>query len=334
MKLTKANAFIVLVFCVFASAVGVSAATPKDKNKLPKDRGEVRVQTTPAGFPIVIDGQSYGVSNNPAEPIRLTPGTHHVEVLFPGKPWVQDVVIEGGKRNCICLTYARKPLYSPCPYHPAVTVDHDEYGDGEVITFSADVSYTGTRPLTYRWEVTPSNARIVGRTDSTTLQVDTTNLGGQRVTAALTVDPGYGDERCIARGEGGADVKPIPPKNPPHGPSDQLSLLAFDQDKARLDLFVSEMQSHPDSDGYLVYYGGPDSRPGEFDRYTKRSIDYLVRTRGIDRQRIKLLRGADSDTAFIEMWLVPQGAEPPPGTPINYDHTTVTVAPVRVRRVS
>jgi hypothetical protein len=333
MKPTKLNAVIAFLFCSTLCLVSASASTPKDKNKLPKDRGEVRVQTTPAGFPIMIDGQSYGVSNNPADPIRLTPGTHHVEVLFPGKPWAQDVVIEGGKRNCICLTYARTPLYSPCPYHPSVTVDHDRYGDGEVITFTSDVSYTGTRPLTYSWTVSPANAKIVGPTDSTTLQVDTTGLGGQRVTAALTVNPGYGDERCTARGEGGADVQPIPPVNPPTGPHDQLNFLSFDADKARLDLFAIELQNHPDSDGYLVYYGGKQSRPNEFDKYTRRSINYLVESRGIDRRRVKILRGGDSDTAFIEMWLVPPGAEAPAGTPVNYEHEQTLAPQTRTRRV-
>lgn len=333
MKLTSMR--IIGAFC-FCMALGLStaiAAAPKDKNKIPKDRGEVSVQTTPAGFPIMIDGQAYGVSNNPAEPIRLRPGTYRVEVLFPGKPWAQEVVIEGGKRNCICLNYERKPVYSPCPYHPAVSVDHDRYGDGEVITFTGDISYTGTRPLTYRWEVTPSNAKIVGRTDSTTLQVDTTGLGGQRVTAALIADPGYGVENCIARGEAGADVQPIPPVNPPREPPGTLPLLAFDADKARLDIFAVELQGNPNAEGYLVYYGSPQSRPGEFDRYTKRSIDYLVQTRGVDRRRIKLLRGADSDTAFIEMWLVPQGADPPPGTPVNYQHQPGPALPTRTRRV-
>lgn len=296
----------------FLLALGLApafAANAKDSNKIPKDQGEVRIQTTPAGFPIMIDGQSYGVSNNPADPIRLGKGPHRVEVLFPGRPWSQEIVLEGGKRNCICLAYSRKPLYSPCPYRPTVSAP-DTIADGDTITFTSDVSYTGTRPLAYTWTVTPSNAKIVGSTDTNTLVVDTTGLGGQRVSASLTVNPGYGDERCTAMAEAGTDVKDIPP--PPErrnwGTSPGLS---FDMDKASLDNFAIQLQNEPTNTGYLIVYGGRGSRAGSADRLAKRSLDYLVQTRGIDRNRVVVVNGGTSDTDFIEMWLVPPGAEPP-----------------------
>jgi hypothetical protein len=296
----------------FLIALGLApafAANAKDKNKIPKDQGEVRITTSPVGFPIMIDGQSYGVSNDPADPIRLGKGSHHVEVLFPGKPWSQDVMVEGGKRNCICLTYSRKPLYSPCPYRPTVSAP-DTIADGDTITFTSDVSYTGTRPLAYTWTVTPSAAKIVGSTDTNTLVVDTTGLGGQRVTASLHVNPGYGDERCTAMAEAGTDVTLIPP--PPEkrnwGTSPGLS---FDMDKASLDNFAIQLQNEPSNTGYLIVYGGRGNRAGSADRLAKRSLDYLVQTRGIDRNRVVVVNGGTSDTDFIEMWLVPPGAEPP-----------------------
>jgi hypothetical protein len=303
--------FVAVVgFLIALGTLPAFTASAKE-NKMPKNSGEVSIKTTPAGFPIMIDGVAYGVSSDPIQPIYLPKGPHRVEVLFPGKPWTQQIDVVSGKRNCICLAYTRRALYSPCPYRPTVSAP-DVVTDGDTITFTSDVSYTGSKPLAYTWTVSPSTVKIISGGDSNTITVDSTGLGGQRVTAGLRVDPGYGDEKCTAMAEAGTDITLIPPP-PDRKRFDQLPLMAFDEDKARLDNFAIQLQGEPSATGYLIFYG--KGKQAQADRFSKRSVDYLVQTRGIDRSRIVVINGGYSDTDFIEMWLVPQGAQPPVATP-------------------
>ncbi|MEO6392822.1 MAG: hypothetical protein ABIP75_13320 [Pyrinomonadaceae bacterium] len=328
LKFVAAIAFLMAL--TFAPSLTANA---KEKSeKIPKDVGLISVQTTPGGFDLLVDGKAYGKTadrNNPIEPLRLSKGPHRVEVLFPGKPWSQNVEVVGGTRNCICLVYTRKPLYSPCPYRPTVTAK-EAVQDGEIVTFASDVSYTGTRPLAYTWTVAPSNVKIVGPSDGPTLVVDTTGIGDQRVTAALKINPGYGDERCTAMAETGVDVSSIPPP-PDKRKFDTSPLIAFDDEKARLDNFAIQLQTEPTTTGYLIVYGGKQSGANSADRWATRSMDYLVNTRGIDRGRLVVVNGGYSDTTFIEMWLVPPGAEPPVPNPASSAPATDQAKPTRKR---
>src|SRR5207248_1270198 len=68
--------------------------------------------------------------------------------------------------------------------------------DGDLITFTSDVAYGGSKPLNYTWTVSPAGARIVSGTGTATITVDSTGLGNQRVSATLVVDDGSGDPLC------------------------------------------------------------------------------------------------------------------------------------------
>jgi hypothetical protein len=76
-----------------------------------------------------------------------------------------------------------------------------------------------------------------------------------------------------------------------------------------------ELQNSPGSRGYIIAYAGRRSRPGEAERMGKRAIDYLTTTRGIGRDRLVFVNGGYRETNSFELWLVPQGAEPPRPTP-------------------
>jgi hypothetical protein len=312
MKWIRSISMISAAGCLaFALAVGVSAQKKPREEPIPKDIGDIHIETTPAGFPVLVDGQASGVTTTPGTPIRVQPGTHHVQILFPDQPWAQDVVVNRGKRSFIRLNYVRKPLYSPCPYHPAVTADRDEYGDGEIVTFSADVSYTGSKPLKYTWTLTPASARVLGSADSAILRVDSSGLGGQKVHAALTIDPGYGGEKCIARAEALADVSRTPAGK--SASADQG--FDLETDKSRLEGLADQIKAKPNTIGYMIYYGGAQTRPGDFEKFSTVATNYLVETCGVDRGRVKVIKGPDGDTTLIELWLVPAGADPPIPTP-------------------
>jgi hypothetical protein len=75
------------------------------------------------------------------------------------------------------------------------------------------------------------------------------------------------------------------------------------------------LQNAPSSQGYIIVYAGRGSRAGQADRLIKRAKDYLVNQRGIDAARLSVINGGYRDTDYFELWVVPQGAEPPQATP-------------------
>ena len=71
-----------------------------------------------------------------------------------------------------------------------------QVSEGEIITYTADVAYSGNSGLSYTWTITPANAHILGGAGTPTITVDSTGLGGQRITATLVVDDGSGEPMC------------------------------------------------------------------------------------------------------------------------------------------
>lgn len=310
---------LVTVACSLAQANAPD--TPKEK-KLKKGYGRVDIKTSPAGFPLLIDGKQEGVTYDTAQSIDLPAGEHKIEVLFPNRCWVQDVVVNPGKRHCICLNYTKRFVTRPCPYPVKVTAP-EVVNDGDTITFASDVAYGGTAPLNYTWTVSPPSVRILSGAGTDTLTVDSTGIGDQRITAILVVDDGSGDPTCRQMAQATTGVLKPPPPRPVPTKFDEFPSVAFDDDKARLDNFAIEMQNSPDAQGYIFVYGGRTSRAGQADRLAERTRNYLVQTRGIDASRLVIVNGGYRETDGFEMWLVPQGAEPPRPSP--------TVQPSEVR---
>lgn len=291
-----------------------SAAAKSKEPKLKKGYGRMDVKTSPAGYPLVVDGKDYGITYNPAQSIDLPAGPHTVEVLFPNHRWSQSVNIVAGKRNCVCLNYVKHTVLRPCPYPVSVSAP-TVVDEGDVITFSSDVSYGGPSPLNYTWTVSPPAARILNGSGTNSITVDSTGLGKQKVTAILVVDDGSGDSSCRQMAQATVDITAPPPPQPKITKFDEFPSVAFDDDKARLDNLAIELQNTPDATGYLFVYGGKNSRVGQADRLGARTLDYLTKTRGLDSQRIVVVNGGYRDTDFYEFWIVPQGAQPPQPSP-------------------
>ena len=91
--------------------------------------------------------------------------------------------------------------------------------------------------------------------------------------------------------------------------------MAFDDDKARLDNLAIALQNTPDSQAYIIIYGGRTSRTGQADMLGRRTMDYMVNQRGMDTQRITIVNGGYRDTDFFEIWICPPGAKRPEPTP-------------------
>ena len=288
-----------------------------DKKKKVK-YGQLELSTNPGGFPLRIDGQPQGDTSQTVRVIELQPGHHTVEIDMPnGERWVRDFDIAEGRRLCVNLNYHPKQFTvnkSPCPFPVNVSAP-TSVNDGDLITFTSDVSYAGSAQLNYAWTVSPSAARIVSGGGTATITVDSTGLGGQRVTATLVVDDGSGDAMCRVNAQA---LTTVVAKTPPPiecRQFDQFRSIAFDDTKARLDNLAVELQNSPDTTAYVIVYAGRTSRTGQADLLAKRAMDYLTTQRGVDARRLVFINGGYRDEDFIEIWLCPPGAKPPQPTP-------------------
>jgi hypothetical protein len=309
----------VAVTLMIALTVGLACTSTTAYAKKKKVKyGTIEVSTTPGDFDLRIDGKPGGKTSTIVRVIELEPGRHNVEIILPhGGRWVRDFDVERGRRLCLNLIYHPKTYTitkSPCPYPVNISAPVS-VNDGDLITFTADVAYNGSSALNYTWTVSPAEARIVSGAGTATITVDSTGLGSQRVTANLVVDDGSGDALCRQRAQASTEIVNKKPPEPECKPFDQFQSVAFDDDKARFDNLAIELQSAPDSQAYIMVYGGRTSRAGQADMLGKRAMDYLVNQRGVDARRITIINGGYRDTDFIEIWICPPGARTPQPTP-------------------
>jgi hypothetical protein len=328
MRRTRLNLPAACLVALLLAAWSLSsghAATRSTKDPKP-DHGRIEVTATPAGHPILIDGQMVGQTSPTTQLFNLPPGTHTVEIQFPhGVRWVRDFCVEAGRRYCIALNYQPKTIAinrppapaeaakPPCQYDLSVSAPQI-VREGDIITFAAVTTATGAVPLNYRWTVSPATARIVSGEGTPALVVDTTGYGGRAVTAELMVDDGSGEAACqrIARA-----TTTVQASQAQSGPSrfDEFPVTTFDDVKARLDNFAIQLQNTPGGRGYIIVYGGRESRADQADRLGARAEGYLTGARGIEAGRLTVIKGGRREREMFELWLVPTGATPPQPTP-------------------
>ena len=315
-------AFLLLAACAaLLLTAGVEAKKKQNKKNQQPTTGRIEVSTQPGGYPISIDGQPAGETTDYVRAIELEPGTHTVEIIFPNNTrWAQTFNVLAGRKNCIALNYRPRTIEipalaaSPCPYPVNVTAPAT-VSDGDIVTFTADVGYQGPSALNYTWTVSPPAARILSGVGTPTITVDSSGLGNRRVTAILVVDDGSGDRSCRQTAQAATGVSGVPTITPSGRRFDEFPSIAHDDDKARFDNLAIELQNSPGSTGYVIAYAGRGSRAGEADRMTRRALGYLTATRGISRDRLVVINGGRRDSNTFELWVVPQGAEPPRPSP-------------------
>ncbi len=298
--------------------LGLNAAfanAADNKNKAPKNMGVLSVKTSPEAYPVKVDGQIVGMSGTgAAAEFYLTPGIHTVEIGGPAgtAPFTKEIQVVKGQRNCICLKTITSTDKRPCPYD--ISVDGPESViDGDLITFAARNNGDRVSPANYLWAVSPAAAVITSGLGTSAITVDTRGLSGQLVTADLDVSDGAPyDATCRQRASVSSNVGVTPPK-PQAFTCDIFESKAFDDDKARFDNCSIQLQNIPDSQIYMIVYQGTDksSQRMTVDRLGKRTLNYLVQTRGIDPRRIILTNWGTKPHNTFEIWIVPPGAEPP-----------------------
>lgn len=290
----------------------------KTKTKAPKNTGVLSVKTSPAAYPVLVDGQQVGMSGvGTGAEFYLVPGMHTVEIQGPnGQTWKKDLEIKKGLRNCVCIKVLEKTESKNCPYD--IRVDGpDKVTEGDLITFAAFNAVSGgAAALNYVWKVSPESARITSGLGTPSITVDTSGLGGQTIRAELDVTDGVYDASCRQRIAINTAVDKIPDvKKPESSRYAEFESVSFDDDKARLDLYAVELQNNPDAQGYIIMYQGTDRKSkgaNNVDRLSRRALDYMVKARGIDPRRIQITKAATTRTrSTYDLWIVPPGAQPP-----------------------
>lgn len=315
-KTMRKISFIFVIGLMAAFATSTAFGFGGDTKK-PKNTGTLTVKTSPVAYPVKVNGQYLGMSGvNEGAAFYLPPGTHRLEVEFPnGKSFSEDIQIIKDRKNCVCLKYVETTTEKACPYN--VRVDGPErIPEGDLITFAAFNAVSGAAvPLSYRWKVSPDTARITSGQGSSAITVDTTNLGGQTVRADLEVWDDVYAKQCQQTDSATTDVTKIIIERPDPVRCDVFESKAFDDDKARFDNCVIQFNSVPEAVLYLIIYQGTDKismSRNTYDKLSKRTLDYLVKTRGLDPRRITIIKGgrAPLKTTY-EIWIVPPGAELP-----------------------
>ncbi len=192
---------------------------------------------------------------------------------------------------------------APCP-QVAVTCPSD-VDEGGTITYTASV--TPDANVTYNWSV--SAGTITSGQGTSTIEVSTTGLGGQAVTA--TVELGGLDPACSRTASCTTSVKStiVPPRK-----FDEYGDIRFNDEKARLDNYAIQLQNEPGASGYIIAYG---TCAGEAQARADRAKNYLVNTRGIDASRIVTVDGGCRTDLAVELWVVPTGATAPAASTDN-----------------
>ena len=191
----------------------------------------------------------------------------------------------------------------PPPPCPTVSVSCPSQADpGNPVTFTASVSNDSGLTLTYNWSV--SAGTISSGQGTSTITVDTANLGGQTVTA--TVSLGGADPSCT--GTTASCSVTITAPAPPAVKFDEYGNIKFNDEKARLDNYAIQLQNQPGSTATIIVYG---SCGGEAQTRGDRAKDYLVNTRGIEAGRITVVDGGCRSDLTVQLWIVPAGATAP-----------------------
>lgn len=319
MRRISYNLIIAIGMILAFSLVSASANPINEKTKKPKNMGVLSVKTdTP--MDVLVDGVRVGTSGvGTAADFYVTPGNHTVEIQGPGgQKFVKEYLFTKNVKNCICLKTLEKVESKECPYNIRVDAP-DAVRAGDLVTFAAFNAVTGGgAALNYLWKVSPDNARITSGLGTSSITVDTSDLGNQVIRAELEVTDGIYDAECRQRVAAESRVEKIIEKQPDPVRCDAWETRTFDEDKARLDNCVIELQNRPDYQMYLIVYQGTAKRSTKAETLINRTLTYLVKSRGVPPQRVQIISGGSRPKTGYELYLIPPGVSPPTPTPAMY----------------
>ena len=314
MRLIKYNFLFVIGLML---TLGLSTAMANDKrNKAPKGMGTLSVQTSPAAYPVKVDGIYRGMSGTgDAAEFYLTPGFHTVEVLGPdGTMFSKEIEIRRGLKHCVCLRSETRTITKDCPYRFRID-GPDRITEGDLVTFVARNLGTAPIPIRYAWKVSPGSVNITSGLNTDTITIDSKGLGGRTIDAELDVNDDVYDNKCRQVISVPAEITKLPePPTIERILCDQFETKSADDDKVRFDNCVIMAQNTPDSQLYVLIYPGTDRASltrNTYVRLSARTLKYMVNNRGFDPARIRFVKGSTRTRTAYEIFIVPTGAEPP-----------------------
>ncbi|HEX9961125.1 MAG TPA: hypothetical protein VGB00_09350 [Pyrinomonadaceae bacterium] len=320
MRRISCNLLLAVGLILALGWVSETFADKKDR-KRPRNAGILSVQVTfeksarPEAYRVLVDGDEIGLAGNrtPRE-FYLSPGIHTVEIIGPDNQiFEKEVEIIKGEKNCICLVVRDKTKKTPCPYDVRVEVVKRAEREGDIVVFRAVNAVSASVPLTYRWTITPSQALVIGEAGREEIEVDTTGLGGQQITAYLDVTDKIYGETCQQKNSASFTPEKTIIRPPEPARCVVFETTSFDDDKYHFDNCVVALRNRPDAKLYINIYQGTDrfSRRRTADLVRRRTLDYLVNARGVDARSIQILMRGTRPRTTVEIWIVPPGAELP-----------------------
>lgn len=218
------------------------------------------------------------------------------------------LVINSGKGEELCDAFANTVATVRCvppikPTCPQVAIKCPEPSRaGQQVTFTSNLKGgTGNVPLVYNWTV--SGGKIISGLGTHSVTIDTTGMEGHSVTATLALG-GY-EESCAASCSIQLPISILSRK------FDEFPDIARNDEKARLDNFIIELQNDPTATAYVIIYPGPRGRSNAAQRRAQQIVDYMVNSRGFDSSRIVPLIGSRRNDEMVQLWIRPQGAAAP-----------------------
>lgn len=229
----------------------------------------------------------------------LKPGYHKASL---------DVRTSGTDGECNAFSSVTV-LVNPCPPVAIVCPNVEivcptNIGIDQPLTFTSRAT-GGTPSITpvYNWTV--SAGTIIEGQGTNTIKVSTTGLAGETVRASLSMG-GYGSLLCSA--DCGVSI-PLPKISARR--FDEYADISRNDEKARLDNYMIELQNDPTATAHVVVYPSRNGKRGEVQLHFARVVEYLVHSRGLDQHRIVTLVGSPRERLSVELWITPQGATPP-----------------------
>jgi hypothetical protein len=96
---------------------------------------------------------------------------------------------------------------------------------------------------------------------------------------------------------------------------DEFHGLNWEDAMARLDNFALDLRNNPSSVGIVLVYGGQDRRRGEARAWSSCIRDYLEKRRGIEANRIVVVKGGYMHRLKAELWKGPDRTNIPKPAP-------------------
>jgi hypothetical protein len=173
---------------------------------------------------------------------------------------------------------------------------------------SATVSGAGEfRNVKFRWKV--SHGKITKGQDTASIEVDTTEVFPATIQARVEL-VGAWPSSCPRQATGRTATVISGPEL-----FARFGEISFEEEKEYRHRYALELENDPRTQPYILVYAARRAYPHEAMERGKRAKDFLVQNYRIEDNRAVVVEADYRETASVELWLVPQGANAPILTP-------------------